>query len=113
VRTAVARIDGADVRLVGRDARATPQSGPDAVVAALVASARAACDAAGIPIGDIAAAGLASPGPLDHTTGVILTTQNIAGFVDSNFPIAELAFHSRLLPEHDVGRATAHREDMQ
>lgn len=89
MRTAVARIDGADVRLVGRDARATPQSGPDAVVAALVASARTACDAAGIPIGDIAAAGLASPGPLDHTTGVILTTQNIAGFVDSNFPIAE------------------------
>ncbi|HTH69807.1 MAG TPA: ROK family protein [Candidatus Saccharimonadales bacterium] len=89
VRTAVARIDGADVTLVGRDARATPQTGPDAVIAALIESARAALGAAGASIGDIAAAGLSSPGPLDPRTGVILTTQNIAGFVDSNFPIAE------------------------
>ena len=89
MRTAVARFDGADAMLVGRDSRKTPQTGPDAVVAALVDSARAAIGAAGVPIGDIAAAGLSSPGPLDHRTGVIFTTQNIAGFVDSNFPIAE------------------------
>jgi len=89
VRTAVARFDGADAMLVGRDSRKTPQTGPDAVVAALVDSARAAIGAAGVPIGDIAAAGLSSPGPLDHRSGVIFTTQNIAGFVDSNFPIAE------------------------
>jgi glucokinase len=89
VRAAVARVDGSDVMLVGRDARATPQTGPDAVVAGLVDSARAALGAAGVPIGDIAAAGLSSPGPLDHHTGVILTTQNIAGFLDANFPIAE------------------------
>jgi glucokinase len=88
VRTAVARIDGDSVTLVGRDARATPQAGPEAVVAALVESARAALGAAGVPIADIVAAGLASPGPLDHRTGVILTTQNIAGFLDANFPIA-------------------------
>jgi glucokinase len=37
---------------------------------------------------EIAAAGLSMPGPLDHRTGVVLTTQNIAGFVNSNFPIA-------------------------
>ena len=89
MRTAVARFDGADAMLVGRDSRKTPQTGPDAVVAALVDSARAAIGAAGVPIGDIAAAGLSSPGPLDHRSGVIFTTQNIAGFVDSNFPIAE------------------------
>jgi glucokinase len=89
VRAAVARVDGGDVMLVGRDARATPQTGPDAVVAGLVDSARAALGAAGVSIGDIAAAGLSSPGPLDHHTGVILTTQNIAGFLDANFPIAE------------------------
>jgi glucokinase len=74
--------------LVGRDARATPQTGPESVVATLVESARAALGAAAISIGDVAAAGLSSPGPLDHRTGVILTTQNIAGFVDANFPIA-------------------------
>jgi glucokinase len=89
VRTAVARIEGDDVALVGRDARGTPQTGPEAVVAGLVDSARSALSAAGVPIGDIVAAGLSSPGPLDHRTGVILTTQNIAGFVDANFPIAE------------------------
>ena len=89
MRTAVARIDGDVVTLVGRDARETPQTGPDAVVAALVGSARAALGGAGVPVGDIAAAGLASPGPLDHRTGVILTTQNIAGFVDANFPLAD------------------------
>ncbi len=59
------------------------------MVAGLVDSARSALGAAGVPIGDIVAAGLSSPGPLDHRTGVILTTQNIAGFVDANFPIAE------------------------
>ena len=51
-------------------------------------SARAALSAAGSSVGDIAAAGLSAPGPLDHQTGVILTTQNIAGFVDVNFPMA-------------------------
>jgi glucokinase len=76
------------VTLVGRDARPTPQTGPESVVAALVESARAALGAAGASIGDILAAGLSAPGPLDHRTGVILTTQNIAGFVDVNFPIA-------------------------
>jgi glucokinase len=76
------------VTLVGRDARPTPQTGPESVVAALVQSARAALGAAAVPIADIVAAGLSSPGPLDHRTGVILTTQNIAGFVNANFPIA-------------------------
>ena len=58
------------------------------MVAALVDSARAALAAAGVAIGDIAAAGLSAPGPLDHRTGVILTTQNIAGFVNAHVPIA-------------------------
>lgn len=58
------------------------------MVAVLVESARAALGAAGTAVGDIAAAGLSAPGPLDQRRGVILTTQNIAGFVDSNFPIA-------------------------
>ena len=58
------------------------------MVAALAASARAALGAAGVALADIAAAGLSSPGPLDHRTGVILTTQNIAGFVDAHVPIA-------------------------
>jgi glucokinase len=74
--------------LLGRDARPTPQAGPDAVIAALVSSAHAAIVAAKVRISDIAAAGCSAPGPLDHLTGVILTTQNIAGFVNANVPLA-------------------------
>lgn len=66
----------------------TPQSGPESVVAALVASAGAAVAAAKVGMGDIAAAGCSAPGPLDHTTGVVYTTQNIAGFANANFPLA-------------------------
>ncbi len=66
----------------------TPQSGPEAVVAALVASAGAAVAAAKVRLGDIAAAGCSAPGPLDHKTGVVYTTQNIAGFANSNYPLA-------------------------
>jgi glucokinase len=29
------------------------------------------------------------PGPLDHQRGVVLTTQNIAGFANANFPMSE------------------------
>ncbi len=57
-------------------------------MAALVASAHAAIGAAKTTLTEIAAAGLSAPGPLDHTTGVILVTQNIAGFKD--VPIAAL-----------------------
>jgi glucokinase len=81
-------MEGDVATLIGRDIRATPQTGPDAVVAALVACARVSLGAAGVTIGDIVAAGLSAPGPLDHETGLILTTQNIAGFVDANFPMA-------------------------
>lgn len=84
----MARLDGESVSLVGRDARPTPQTGPESVVAALVASANAAIAAAKVGVGDIAAAGLSSPGPLDHRSGVVLITQNIAGFRD--VPLAAL-----------------------
>jgi len=66
----VARLDGEAVSLVGRDTRPTPQSGPESVVGALVASANAAIAAAKVRIGDIAAAGLSAPGPLDHKTAM-------------------------------------------
>lgn len=84
----MARLDAEAVSLLGRDARPTPQTGPAGVVDALVASANAAIAAAKVRIGDIAAAGLSSPGPLDHQRGVVLITQNIAGFRD--VPLAAL-----------------------
>lgn len=87
------RIEDDVAAVLGRDARATPQSGPDAVADALVASASAAIGSSGASVGDIAAAGLSAPGPLDHRTGVILVTQNIAGFKDT--PLAAMV-ESRL-----------------
>jgi glucokinase len=83
----VVSLDRGHAALIGRDTRATPQTGPDSVVDALAASARSAIGAAGVGMAEIAAAGLSAPGPLDHQTGVILTTQNIAGFVDAHFPM--------------------------
>ena len=53
-----------------------------------MSSADAAIVAAKVRISDIAAAGCSAPGPLDHLTGVILTTQNIAGFANASFPLA-------------------------
>ena len=87
------RIEDDAATVLGRDTRATPQSGPDAVADALVASASAAIGSSGASVGDIAAAGLSAPGPLDHRTGVILVTQNIAGFKDT--PLAAMV-ESRL-----------------
>lgn len=89
----MARIEGDAATLLGRDARSTPQTGPEAVADALVASATAAIDASGASLADISAAGLSAPGPLDHRTGVILVTQNIAGFKDT--PLAAMV-ESRL-----------------
>ena len=53
-----------------------------------MSSAGAALGSAKVPIGAISAAGCSAPGPLDHLTGVILTTQNIAGFTNASFPLA-------------------------
>ena len=53
-----------------------------------MSSAGAALGSAKVPIGEISAAGCSAPGPLDHLTGVILTTQNIAGFINASFPLA-------------------------
>jgi glucokinase len=86
----VVRFDADRATLIGRDARATPQTGPDSVVSAIVVSAAAALGAAKVALVDITAAGCSAPGPLDHRAGVILTTQNIAGFKDANVPLAAL-----------------------
>jgi glucokinase len=88
VRTAVARVEGDAVSVVGRDARPTPQTGPEHVVGVLAASAAAAIAAAKVRMVDIVAAGLSSPGPLDHESGIILAAPNIAFFTD--VPLASL-----------------------
>lgn len=68
------------MRFLGRDERRTPQSGAGDVIAAMAVSAGVALAAAGAAAGDLEAVGCSAPGPLDHRTGIVHTTQNIAGF---------------------------------
>jgi len=81
VRAAIAGVEGSLVTILGRDERPTPRESAEAIVAALVASARAALDAAGLRASDLVAAGCSAPGPLDHRTGVVHEAPNLTGFV--------------------------------
>jgi glucokinase len=69
-------------RIVSRDTRPTPREGADAIIAAIVASARDATARANVAQGDVVAAGCSSPGPLDHVRGVIIETPNLVDFRD-------------------------------
>ena len=71
--------------VLGRDERATPAEGGPRVPVAIAESARAALSAAGIALADVVAAGCASPGPLDHRSGVVHQAPNIRGFHE--FPL--------------------------
>ena len=73
--------------LLSRDERATPRESPDAIVAALAESARAALVRAERSPHDIVAVGCAAPGPLDARSGIVFEAPNLAGFRD--FPLAE------------------------
>lgn len=68
--------------ITARDERHTPRDGADAIVSAIVASARDALRKAGIDARDVVAAGCSSPGPLDHLSGVVIETPNLVGFRD-------------------------------
>lgn len=70
-------------RLLERRRRATPQNGPDAVIAAMVAAALE-LDPERTAVG----IGIAAPGPLDPAAGMVLTMPNLAGWRD--VPLAAL-----------------------
>ena len=75
-------VDDAIPTITSRDERRTPRTGADAIVAAIVASARAALRAGSVQASDVVAAGCSSPGPLDHINGRVIETPNIVGFRD-------------------------------
>lgn len=68
--------------IVSRDERRTPREGADAIVDAIVASARGALRSASVRAGAVVAAGCSSPGPLDHISGRVIETPNLVGFRD-------------------------------
>ena len=74
--------DGDRPTITSRDERATPRDGPDAIIAAIVASAWGALSRANVSPAAVVAAGCSSPGPLDHKTGIVLETPNLVGFRD-------------------------------
>ncbi|MDE3113866.1 MAG: ROK family protein [Chloroflexota bacterium] len=73
-------------RIVADSTRPTPTTGADDVIAALVASTRAALDQARRPLRDVVAVGCSAPGPLDHERGIVHVAPNIHGF--ENVPLA-------------------------
>jgi len=73
-------------KIVARDERRTPREGGDAVVSEIVASGREVMRKAGVAAHDVVAGGCSAPGPLDHVSGVVIQTQNVAGF--TNMPLA-------------------------
>ncbi|GGJ05498.1 glucokinase [Alicyclobacillus cellulosilyticus] len=56
--------------------------GPDAVIARLLQSAEQAVAQAGLRMADLEAIGVCAPGPLDVTTGVVLSPPNLPGWID-------------------------------
>lgn len=73
--------------VVGRGRGATPQTGADDVVAAMLATVDSALDTAGLHHADVAAVGIGFPGQFDPESGDTLYATNMVGFQD-RFPLA-------------------------
>jgi glucokinase len=81
----LAGVVSADQKVLGRAKRSTPaQEGGPAIVEAMAACVAEALDSAGVARGQVAAAGIGSPGPLDAKAGIILFSANLNV---RNFPI--------------------------
>jgi len=75
-------VDGAG-NIVGDQRLPTEAAkGPEHVIARMVEAARAAAAEAGIEPGDIAAAGISAPGPIDAAAGVVTDPPNLPGWHD-------------------------------
>jgi len=104
IRSVVARDDGPIPRIIGRDERATPRSGPDDVVAAIAESCRASRAAVNAPVRDIAAVACSAPGPLDHRGGIVHEAPNVVGFIE--YPLGPRLATALEVPEIYVDRDT-------
>lgn len=74
----LAGVVGPDNQILGRSKRPTPaQEGADAILRTIVECIDEALAEANLARGDVAAAGIGSPGPLDPETGVVLFSPNL------------------------------------
>ena len=93
--------------IIARDFRETLGSeGPDAVIARMVSAARQLMSDAGVSPGQIDAAGVCAPGPLDLDDGLVLSPPNLPGWV--RVPLRERiagALDMETLLENDANAA--------
>jgi len=76
-------------RVLGKDRRPTfAARGPQAVLAQMEASLRAALGRAGLPLAHLRGVGIASPGPIDLAAGVVRHPPNLPGW--GAFPLRRL-----------------------
>ena len=104
IHTVVATPEG---EVLGEDRRPTEAAeGPDAVLGRLIASIRRALASAGPPSGEIAGAGISSPGPCDPRRGVVTNAPNLPGWHE--IPIARIVSEQLGVPallENDANAA--------
>ena len=82
-------IADASGRIVGQSRAATEAArGPEAVIARIAETTRAAAADAGVALDKIRALGVAAPGPIDTTAGVITDPPNLPGW--HNVPLADV-----------------------
>jgi len=86
--------------VVGSSRVLTPQSGADAVVAAIVDAVKASLASAGASTADLAAVGVGSPGTIDAEQGTVANSANVPGFETDPVPLAPPI--SRALGKVDV-----------
>ncbi len=79
---------GSGGEVVARVRRATPRSGPEAVIEAIIASVAGLSDRSGIAPGATLGVGVGAPGPLDPDTGVVFEPPNMPFWRD--VPLASL-----------------------
>ena len=74
-------------QVVGSSRMQTPQSGADAVMAAIVDSIKASLAAAGDRTASLGAVGIGSPGTIDHDSGTVGHSPNLPGFDGDPVPL--------------------------
>lgn len=89
-----------------RHRMATPQQGPESVVAAIASSVQTGLQGSRAGEGDVVGVGVGAPGPLDPRSGVVFQPPNLAGWY--NVPLADLLRRRLELPvfvENDANAA--------
>ena len=93
--------------ILGRDIRPTLGSeGPDAVIARMVDSLKAAIADAKASVDDVPTVGVSAPGPIDYASGVVTNPPNLPGWRD--VPLAAILqreLKARCLLENDANAA--------